>query len=101
MFLDTFSNSGGAIIYVTGEREDDRSEPTHICGKETNSSFLIMAKNADVEAWGFKYHFYSEEFRESNGTKFLANFKASPADTVFGNLLRLFCARVITPTSFL
>ena len=78
------------MIYVTGERENDRRKSTYICGKETNSSFLIMAKNADIEAWGFKYHWYSEEFRENNGTKFLANFKASSAESMFGNPLRLF-----------
>ncbi|XP_068682562.1 uncharacterized protein [Montipora foliosa] len=79
--------SGGAMIYVTGERENDRRKSTYICGKETNSSFLIMAKNADIEAWGFKYHWYSEEFRENNGTKFLANFKASSAESMFGQTL--------------
>ena len=72
-----FSHSGGAVISITGESK-------HICGKQTNSSFLIMAKTADIQAWGFNYHSYTKEFRENNGTKFLADFIAFPEESFLG-----------------
>ena len=72
-----FFHSGGAVISITGESK-------HICGKQTNISFLIMESTADIQAWGFKYHSYTEEFRENNGTKFLADFIALPEESFLG-----------------
>ncbi|XP_067024678.1 uncharacterized protein [Acropora muricata] len=72
--------SGGAVISITGESK-------HVCGKQTNSSFLILEKAADIRAWGFNYH--SEEFRENNGTKFLADFTAFPEESFLGQTIHL------------
>ncbi|XP_074632006.1 uncharacterized protein LOC141890434 isoform X2 [Acropora palmata] len=74
--------SGGAVISITGESK-------HICGKQTNSSFLIMESTADIQAWGFKYHSYTEEFRANNGTKFLADFIALPEESFLGQTILL------------
>ena len=72
-------------IYISGNRDQERR--LEICGKETNTSFLIMDTAVDLKAWGFKYHWYSEEYRQNNGTKFLADFKALSAESVLGNML--------------
>ena len=77
LFIYLFLNSGGAIISVTGENK-------RICGKQTNRSFLIMEKTADIHAWGFSYHSHTEEFRENNGTKFLVDFIALPEESFLG-----------------
>ena len=77
LLLLFFFHSGGAVISITGESK-------HICGKQTNISFLIMESTADIQAWGFKYHSYTEEFRENNGTKFLADFIALPEESFLG-----------------
>ena len=43
-----------------------------------------MDSTADIQAWGFRYHSYTEEFRENNGTKFLADFIALPEESFLG-----------------
>lgn len=77
-------HSGGVEIYVTGKHEYDRRNVTYLCGKQTNISFLIMGKTADIQAWGFRYHSHTEEFRQNNGTKFVADFKALPEESFLG-----------------
>ena len=77
-------HSGGVVIYITQEHYYYRRNETYLCGKQTNISFLIMEKTADIEAWGFNYHSYSEGFRKNNGTKFLADFKALPEESFLG-----------------
>ena len=42
-----------------------------------------MDRNVDIEARGFGYHRHDDEFR--NGTKFFADFKAQPLESVTGN----------------
>ena len=77
-------HSGGVVIYIAGRHKYDRRNVTYLCGKQANISFLIMGKTADIQAWGFRYHSYTEEFRENNGTKFLADFKALPEGSFLG-----------------
>ncbi|XP_015769308.1 PREDICTED: uncharacterized protein LOC107347850 [Acropora digitifera] len=87
-------NSGGVLVYITGKHEFDlkKFDPRNIaylCGKQANISFLIMGKTADIKAWGFGYHSYTEEFRANNGTKFLADFKALHVESFLGQTIPL------------
>ena len=77
-------HSGGVAVYIKGKHEYDLRNITYLCGKQANISLLIMGKTADIHAWGFRYHSNTEEFRENNGTKFLADFKALPVESFLG-----------------
>ena len=84
LFIFFLFHRGGVEIYITGKHEYDRINVTYLCGKQTNISFLIMGKAADIQAWGFTYHSHTEEFRKNNGTKFFADFKALPEESFLG-----------------